>query len=271
MPILPGKAMPNPGGRSMGTWSRNDGRKVTGLFEWTASAPEDFNTFIVEELERIPTDDDVNRPEEVRTLKVEGLFNGADAALVYQCAQQPVNLHDVLVNIGKPSGDDRRALGSIIATQVRSLHVHFQLPHTALRGESFVFFGSLNKPDLANPYVLDWVRPQEPSIYQHPEYEADNLLWFYDVWFLMIVLSEIADWRPVDGAFRDEKELLQKKIDRKHTVTNPDWKGAPTAKIFQYGFGFLDKDSHTLEHLSRRDIKRFFDKLCALLAASEAW
>jgi hypothetical protein len=31
----------------------------------------------------------------------------------------------------------------------------------------------------------------------------------------------------------------------------------------QHGFGFLEEDRHTLENLTMRDIKRFFDKLCS--------
>ncbi len=60
--------------------------------------------------------------------------------------------------------------------------------------------------------------------------------------------------------------MLSKKLERKKMVINPNWKSAPTAEIFQYGFGFLEKNHDTLEQLSWRDIKRFFGKLCALLA-----
>jgi len=159
------------------------------------------------------------------------------------------------------------SLANIITTQIRSLHVHFRLQHGALRTESFVFFGSPSQPNLTKPYVLDWGRPSSPSIYQYPDYKEARPLWFYDVWSLLIVLSEIAEWKPVDGAFQDEPELLKKKLERGKTVMDPSWKSAETAEIFKYGFGFLDKDRHTLEQLSWRDIKRFYDKLCALLAA----
>ena len=111
--------------------------------------------------------------------------------------RQPMDLRDVLQKVGKPSGDDRRVLSRIIATQVRSLHVHLQLHHTALRTESFVFFGDAEKPDLTKPYVLDWARPSSPDMYQHPEYQADKPLWFYQVWSLMMVLSEMAARRSI--------------------------------------------------------------------------
>ena len=169
------------------------------LVEWYASAPRDF----AEAAENIQTDDDINRPEELRTLKIEGVFNeGSHVALVYQCQQHPVNLREVLLKIPKPSGDERRRLANIVATQIRSLHAHFRFQHAALRTESFVFFSSPSQPNLTKPYILDWGRPSPPSIYQHPDYKAAQPLWFYDVWSLLIVLSEIAEWKPIDGAFR---------------------------------------------------------------------
>jgi hypothetical protein len=174
----------------------------------------------------------------------------------------------VLLTIEKPSPEDRHILGGIIATQIRSLNVHFRLRHAGLRTESFVFFGDLKKPDLTNPYVLDWGRPSSPSIYEHPEYQAGQPLWFHDVWSLMMVLSEVAEWKPVNGTFRDTNELLRKKLQRKKEVMDVNWKGDGTAKIMQYGFGFLEKDRSTLENLSRKDIKRFFDTLCHLFEAS---
>jgi hypothetical protein len=176
-----------------------------------------------------------------------------------------MNLRDILQKIEKPSGSDRRALASIVATQVRSLHVHFHLQHTALRAESFVFLGGPDRPNFTNPYILDWGRPSFPSIYQHPKYQATKPLWFYDAWSLMMVLSEIAEWQLV-GACRDESELLSQKLERKQKVTDPGWKGDLTAKIFQYGFGVLAQDRRTLSQLRRRDIKRLFDKLCELLS-----
>ena len=248
----------------MGTWIRNE-RTFSGLLEWTATAPEDFLPYIERVKQRLPTDDDVDRPEETRTLKIDGYFmEGGRIALVYQCSRQPVDLHDILVNLNKPSGDDRRALSRIIVTQVRSLLVHFLFQHPALRTQSFVFFGD-EKPDLTKPYILDWACSSSPGMYQHPEY-AGSSHWFCEIWSLMMILSEIAEWRPLDGGFRDEKELLKMKVERKKLVTNPDWKGAPTAEIFQYGFGFIEKDWQSLEQVTRWDVKRFYDGLCALLA-----
>ena len=259
------------GGRSMGISQRSDGSKVNVLLEWKMSAPADLGLRVAKALVDIPTDEDVNRPEEIRTLKFEGLFKvdeHSPLALVYKCAQKPLNLRDVLLTITKPSPENRRILGGIIATHIRSLNVHFRLQHTGLRTESFIFFSDLKTPYLTNPYVLDWGRSSSPSIYEHPEYQAGQSLWFHDVWSLMIVLSEVAEWKPVDGTFMDPSELLQKKLQRKREVVDVNWKGDRTAKIMQHGFGFLEKDRSTLENLSWKDMKRFFDTLCNLFEGS---
>jgi hypothetical protein len=173
----------------MGIAIRNDGSKVNVVLEWRVSASVDLGARVAKAIENIPTDEDVNRPEEIRTLKFEGLFIFQEqslSALVYECPQKPLNLRDVLLTIAKPSEDDRGKLAGIIATQIRSLNVHLGLRHAGLRTESFIFFGDAKKPDLTNPYLLDWGRPSSPSIYEHPEYQAGQSLWFHDVWSLMI-------------------------------------------------------------------------------------
>ncbi|RMD40644.1 hypothetical protein DV735_g4470, partial [Chaetothyriales sp. CBS 134920] len=236
-----------PDGRSMGEWLRKDGSVDVTMLEWTSAAPKAFLAYLADVEDRIPTDG--YRMEEVHTLKINGFFSqGPRTAL--------------------PSGDDRRTLSSIIATQVRSLHVHFRLHHTALRTESFVFFGNAEKPDLTKPYVLDWARPPSSDIYQHPEFQADRPAWFYQIWSLMMILSEIAEWQPLDGAVQDKAELLRRGSERKKLVTNPNWKGAPTANVFKFGFGFLEKDRQTLEQYSHWHVKRFYDRLCECLAPS---
>ncbi|KAJ9131296.1 hypothetical protein NKR23_g11788 [Pleurostoma richardsiae] len=58
-------------------------------------------------------------------------------------------------------------------------------------------------------------------MYQHPEYQVDKSLWFYQVWSLMMVLSEIPEWRPLDGEGQDKAELLKKKWERKRLVMSP--------------------------------------------------
>ena len=81
----------------------------------------------------------------------------------------------------------------------------------------------------------------------------------------MMILSEIAEWKPVNGAFQDANELSRKKLQRKKEVMDASWKGDQTAKVMEYGFKFLEKDRSTLESLSRKEVKRFFDTLCSLI------
>ncbi|KAG7429821.1 hypothetical protein Forpi1262_v009258 [Fusarium oxysporum f. sp. raphani] len=108
-------------------------------------------------------------------------------------------------------------------------------------------------------------RQAPPEMYQHPEYQAEKPLWSYQVWSLMMVLSEITEWQPLDKAFQDDAELRSRKLERKRLATSPGWNGAMTAEIFQYGFGFLEKDRNTLEEYSEWEVKRFYDELCKLL------
>ncbi len=259
-----------PSGRTMGRWLQSGGLVAVGLLEWTTAPPEALIAHLRDVEERIPTGGD--RHEEVHTLTIQGVFSdGPRTAIIYRSSRQPTDLRDALVTIPKPSSADRRTLSSIIATQVRSLHVHFQLPHPGLRTESFVFRGDAAKPDLSRPYLLDWARPVSSNMYRHPDYQPGQTRWFYDAWALMMILSEIAEWRPVDQAFKDEEDLRKKKVERARLVARPEWKGAATAEIFEFGFGILlERDVHMLEKYSRWDVKRFYDKICALLGPTRA-
>ncbi|KAH7199589.1 hypothetical protein DER44DRAFT_887680 [Fusarium oxysporum] len=224
MPDLVDNVDSNPEGpRHIGTWSRGE-HTSPGLIEWTTAVPEALKPYLATVQERIPTDE--NRPEETRNLEIDHLFNdGRRNALIYRCVEQPTDLRDAITHIQKPSSEDRRALGRIIATQGR------QAP---------------------------------PEMYQHPEYQAEKLLWSYQVWSLMMVLSEIAEWQPLDKAFQDDAELRSRKLERKRLVTSPGWKGAMTAEIFQYGFGFLEKDRNTLEEYTRSDVGRRLWLVCRM-------
>ncbi len=170
----------------------------------------------------------------------------------------------MLLTIAKPSGGGRGKFANLIATQVRSVNVHFRLRHAGLRTESFIFFGDAKKADLTNPYLQDWGRPSSPSIYQHPEYQVAEIHWFYDVWSLMMILRRSQSGNPLIELSRTQNELLRKKWQRKE-VMDAGWKGERTAKIMQYGFKFLEGDRFTLENLSRKEVKRFFDALCSLI------
>jgi hypothetical protein len=76
---------------------------------------------------------------------------------------------------------------------------------------------------------------------------------------------EIAEWKPIDGTFEDANKLSRKKLQRKKEVIDISWKGDQTAKIMQYNFKFLEKDRSMLKNLSRKEVKRFFDRLCSLI------
>ncbi|KLP11498.1 Uncharacterized protein Y057_10061 [Fusarium fujikuroi] len=235
----------------------------SGLIEWTTAMPKTLEPCLAVVEERLPTDE--NRPEEARTLVFNHFFNdGPRIGLVYKCVEQPIDLREAITRIPKPSPEHRRALGRTIATQVRSLYVHFQINHPALRTESFIFFVN-SDPNLTTPYILDWARLASPEMYQHPEHQAGKPLWSDHVWSLMMVLSEIADWKPLEKEILDHAELRSRKLERKRLVTNPSWKDAMTAEFFQFGFEFLEKDRSTLEEYSRWKVKRFYDRLCKLL------
>ncbi|KAF4443480.1 hypothetical protein FACUT_1297 [Fusarium acutatum] len=112
--------------------------------------------------------------------------------------------------------------------------------------------------------LRDAITPS-PEVYQHPEYQAGKPLWSDHVWSLMMVLSEIAEWKPLEKEIQDHAELRSRKLERKRLVTSPGWKDAMTAEFFQFGFGFLEKDRSTLEEYSHWKFKRFYDGLCKLL------
>ncbi|KAF5586412.1 hypothetical protein FPCIR_7910 [Fusarium pseudocircinatum] len=236
------------------------------LAKWYVETPEALKPCLAAVTERLPTDE--NRPEEARTLVFDPFIDfGFKRGLLYKCVEQPTNLRDALTRTPKPSPELRRALGRTIATQVRSLYVHFRIDHPALRTESFVFFVS-SDPYLSTPYVLDWARQASPEMYQHPEYQAGKPLWSDHVWSLIMVLSEIAEWKPLEKDIQSHAELRSRKLERRRLITSPDWKGAMTAEFFKLGFGFLEKDRSTLEEYSHWEVKRFYDGLCKLLDPS---
>lgn len=272
-------------GRCPATHKREDGTTTPLVLEWVSSIPPGLVISLIQLRDELPTNQSRHRrAEEVRTLRFAGLKGGKDnrVALAYELPYVPATLRDVLINVPKPSPGDRCVLARLVATQVRSLHVHFRNKHMGLRTESFVFLrdascangakkqngAGIKELDLRNPYLLDWGRETCPSVYQHPDFQAAGKLWYYDVWSLMIVLSEIADWKPLDvGKVSSERELREKKLEVRRKVTSIEWKGEATAKIFRYGFELLELRG--IERMSWGGIKRFFDRLCELLEASE--
>ncbi|TRX89926.1 hypothetical protein FHL15_009198 [Xylaria flabelliformis] len=259
-------------GRSRAKRILKDGRFIKGLLEWTPAPPEVFLHYLEAIEERIPTSG--GRAEEVHTMKINGLFRqGSRTAIFYECEESPIDLREVLLKIPKPPDYVIRALARVIATQIRSLHVHFQIDHTSLRTESFVF--QRGKPvDYTRPYLLDMARSPVPEIYRHPEYRPDGeLAWFYQVWALMMILSEIAEWKPLDLTKPGEEsgvELLRRKLSRRRQVTSAEWQSGLPTQVFRLGFGFLDADRETLETYNRWRVKKFYDELCELLAPDES-
>lgn len=272
-------------GRCPATGQKKDGTTMPLVLEWVSSIPEGLTISLIQIRDELPTNQSRHRrAEEARTLRFAGLKRGDDdrVALAYELPYVPATLRDVLINFPKPSPSDRCTLARLVATQVRSLHVHFRNKHMGLRTESFVFLrnsscangakkqngAGLKDIDLRSPYLLDWGRESCPSVYQHPDFQAAGKLWYYDVWSLMIVLSEIADWKPLEAPKADSgDELRAKKTEVKRRVTSLEWKGEATARIFRFGFEFLEM--RDIERMSWGGIKRFFDRLCELLEATE--
>ncbi|OAA63650.1 hypothetical protein SPI_03813 [Niveomyces insectorum RCEF 264] len=277
--------------RSLGCATLIGGQTLSGLIEWVTGEPD--HALLSRVGERIPNGDDGEwRPEEAHTLRIHSTFRDGDrTAVVYACSskQRPTDLRDVMLTTPKPSSADRRAFGRIIATQIRSLHVHFQIIHPMLRTESFAFFSpspsssnAAEPLDLSRPYILDWGYrvsssssglPTTVDMFQHPGYRASALVtpqWFNQAWALMMILTEIADWRPIEGGpFRDEAALREATLQRGQLVTDESWKNSSTAAIFRYGFAFLDHKPEVLAQYSHWQIKRFYDRLCQLLAPTE--
>ncbi|KAI0188881.1 hypothetical protein EV127DRAFT_496637 [Xylaria flabelliformis] len=227
-------------GRSRGKRILKDGRSIKGLLEWTPATPEVFLHYLEAIEERIPTSG--GRAEEVHTMKINGLFRqGSRTAIFYECEESPIDLREVLLKVPRPPDYVIRALAKPV--------------------------------DYTRPYLLDMARSPIPEIYRHPEYRPDGeLAWFYQVWALMMILSEIAEWKPLDQVKPGEEsgvELLRRKLSRRRQVTSAEWQSGLPTQVFRLGFGFLDADRETLETYNRWRVKRFYDELCELLSPDQ--
>ena len=155
----------------MGISTRSDGSKVDVVLEWRESTCANLGVRVAKAPENISIDEDVNWPEEIRTLELEGLLAIPGSplfALVYKSPQKLLNLRDDLLTLAKPSGDESGKLAGIFATQGRSLNVYFGIRHAGLRTESFTFFSDAKKPDLTPPYLLDGDVPLSPAFTNTP-------------------------------------------------------------------------------------------------------
>lgn len=237
------------------------------LFEWSTTVQNFFPAYITAVRERVPTDDGVSRVEEARTLKIEEcVHDHRGTAVIYNCIATPTSLREILRCMSKPAYMCRQTIAYYIATQVRSLYVHFDIVHMALRSDSFVYYVNLN-PDYSHPYVIDWARTPSP-MHQHPNYQQGQSLWFYDAWSLLMVLSEIAEWRAIENDAISFQPInwYEKKIMRMQMVVDPNWKCEATARVFQYGFSFLQQDHHVLANMNKWQVKGFYDQICKYLS-----
>ncbi|KAK7432982.1 hypothetical protein QQZ08_000453 [Neonectria magnoliae] len=224
-------------------------------------------------LKVIPTEEDSPlKAGDVRTLKVAveetigDVFN-----IAYRCPGPVVTLHYLLTNVEKPPSAERRELARIITENVRSMHIRHQVVHGALQTESFLFLEKGNGKYDDPPYTTGWMCPPSrihaPPMGDPPyyDYDPDNPGWWDDVWSLMMILSEIAEWKPLDGTGKEGRVLFMSQVRRKQLVQSDDWKGKSAAAIFEHGFGFIDQPREVLKTYSFDAVNRFFDTLCDLL------
>lgn len=266
------------------------GTSYNGLVEWTlgpgfpAMSPN-----VISAQKRLPQpppeyfrngSDGSLRDEEAATLPILGatdeyvdpLLKKPIPGLVYRWGWKapPGTLRDIFRMVPKPSGEVRRRLCESIATQVRSLHVHFALRHPGLRVDSFVFVGGvLGDLNTGRFFILDWGRTPVNDIYRHPDWVVQKpLLWVYNVWSLLMVLCDIVEWGayapPVRRSTSTAIGMLRLKEARRDKARNKRWKGEKTAKVFDWAFKEIDVG---VEEAAKWEddhfgIKRFYDRLC---------
>ncbi|KAF2840804.1 hypothetical protein M501DRAFT_1014802 [Patellaria atrata CBS 101060] len=258
------------GERSLGTCRLGEPERIVDVvFEWRPSTRPDNLVNILEYVhDEVALENDWLRPEDVYTLPIIGILEEKDRhAIAYDWPGPLLNLHDVIRKTKIPSARVRRHLASLVANKVRSMQVHHRFNHMALRTESFVFERQFDSevPDLKHVYVLDWGRSPSPSVYQHPKYRKNESRWYYDTWSLLMVLSEIAEWKQIDGNFQNKVELSKKRTSRKEQMIDENWTGSRTSNFFNSAFQFLELDLWTLDTLPERNIKRYYNQLCKVL------
>jgi hypothetical protein len=231
--------------------------------------------------ECLPNENYPNRPEEARTLGFVFMVKPPQASVGashahageivvnYHPGRRPCDLRMFIVQFPKPTQDERRALCRIVVTQVRSLHVHFELVHNALRLESLVFKYANEDdkyPVFARPYIVDWLRTR-CATYERPSFRPDVVNWRNDLWSILIIMSEIADWAVLERSPKTDAELLDMKLRRRELISSDDWKGKQSADIFRYGFEFLvrTKFDNNQDNPSRWEMRRFWDYLLDML------
>ncbi|EHA58232.1 hypothetical protein MCOR27_009831 [Pyricularia oryzae] len=293
---------PGPDGRMMVGWlDVATSQTRCALFEPTSASPAEVEPIIGKAQQRLPCLGGLCRSEEAQTFRLAGISRlGSEIGLLYNCTQQPVTLRDYITTRPKPDRRDRLRLALAIATKVRSLEVHFDLRHPDLRADSFVFIRDVFRPaatnggdmsnsnngnnratingtdgrdvDLSRPFILDWSRrPTQQSIYQHPRFrppgERPNREWTYQVFALLMILSEIAAWDSLATRFSSSTTpaaLQAAKEERFHLLKTGAW------QVFPWACTQLEQNMEKLEQYDRWHVKRFYDMLCDKLQTQVA-
>jgi hypothetical protein len=210
----------------------------------------------------------VMRAEEVQTLNIMAWVTfGPRLGLTYTfpTVYEPMTLSDELGTLPRPSREQRRDIALRVADAVRSLHVHHQLQHPAIRCRSFVFLRHRHSREvLEKPFLLDWTqRPTANSMYRHPNYDpAKASLWVNQAYALLMVLSEIVAWQKITTQFDGNDAALKKgKSEMAAGLRRGVWKVFPWALERLVG-----RDAEYHEKCGHSEIKRFYDTLCENIA-----
>ncbi|KAL8388320.1 hypothetical protein RB595_009313 [Gaeumannomyces hyphopodioides] len=247
---------------------------MTGLWEPTTASQKDVQPVIDKVKKQLARPGGLSRPEEVQTLGIDGwVMLGSQMGLLYTFSDQyePVSLAHEMAATPRPSRKDRVDLAGKIANTVRSLHVHHQINHPALRCGSFVYLRHKVTGKYNGPYLLDWSQcPTGPNLYQHPGYDDGTgktrpaALWVDQAYALIMVLSEIVAWRPMNepppGV--DAKAMRDARAKREMELRKGNWNAFPWAleRLVGRTSEYHEKASHT-------NVKWFYDKLCDAISS----
>lgn len=242
---------------------------MTGLWEPTTASQKEVQPVIDKVKKQLARPGGLSRPEEAQTLGIDGWVTlGSQLGLVYTFSDQyePVSLAHEMASAPRPSRKDRIDLALKLANTVRSLHVHHQMNHPALRCRSFVYLRHKVTGQYNGPFLLDWSqRPTGPNLFQHSGYDdgagetKPAAPWVDQAYALVMVLSEIVAWRPLSEPPPDvdAKELRKARATREMELKKGSWKVFPWALERLVG-----RNSEYHERASHANVKWFYDKLC---------
>jgi hypothetical protein len=117
--------------------------------------------------------------------------------------------------------------------------------------------------DLDKPILLDWGRADLPGIYQHPKFSAAAKLWYFDIWSVLIIMSEIINWEVNEypGELNND-QWMELKMAKRAELGDPIINGMALSELYRWAFEFLDQKTRILDDIPFCGIKRFFDVLC---------